>query len=35
MDIASADDNVSRHTEGKSIRKVIYIQDRLLNIVVG
>jgi len=35
MAAASADDNISRHTGGKSIRKVIYIQDRLLNIVVG
>jgi leucyl-tRNA synthetase len=35
MAIAAAEDNVSRHTEGKTIRKVIYIQDRLLNIVVG
>ncbi len=32
---ARADDNVTRHTDGKSIRKVIYIPDRLLNIVVG
>ena len=32
---AMADENVARHTEGKSIRKVIFIPDRLLNIVVG
>jgi hypothetical protein len=35
MACAGAEENVSRHTEGKDIRKVIYIQDRLLNIVVG
>ena len=32
---AMAEDNVTRHTSGKDIRKVIYIPDRLLNIVVG
>ncbi len=32
---AEADENVTRHTDGKDIRKVIYIPDRLLNIVVG
>jgi leucyl-tRNA synthetase len=28
-------ENVQRHLEGKSIRKVIHVPDRLLNIVVG
>jgi leucyl-tRNA synthetase len=28
-------DNVRKHMEGKQIRKVIHIPDRLLNIVVG
>jgi leucyl-tRNA synthetase len=32
---AMAESNVTRHIEGKDIRKVIYIPDRLLNIVVG
>jgi len=32
---AMAEANVTRHTEGKTVRKVIYIPDRLLNIVVG
>ena len=32
---AMAEENVTRHTDGKDIRKVIYIPDRLLNIVVG
>ena len=32
---AMADENVTRHIDGKTIRKVIYISDRLLNIVVG
>jgi leucyl-tRNA synthetase len=35
MTLARADENVTRHTDGKVIRKVIYIQDRLLNIVVA
>jgi leucyl-tRNA synthetase len=35
MACARADENVTRHTDGKDIRKVIYIPDRLLNIVVG
>ena len=35
MAVATADENVTRHTDGKDIRKVIYIADRLLNIVVG
>jgi leucyl-tRNA synthetase len=30
---AMAEANVSRHTDGKTIRKIIYIPDRLLNIV--
>ena len=33
MAVAMAEPNVTRHTEGKDIRKVIYIPDRLLNIV--
>ena len=32
---AMAEQNVTRHMEGKDIRKVIHIPDRLLNIVVG
>ncbi|MDX1380525.1 MAG: leucine--tRNA ligase, partial [Xanthomonadales bacterium] len=28
-------DNVQRHMEGKTVRKVIHVPDRLLNIVVG
>ena len=35
MAAAMAEQNVTRHTEGKAVRKVIYIPDRLLNIVVG
>lgn len=30
-----ADDNVSRHTEGKTVRKVIYVPGKLLNIVAN
>lgn len=32
---AKADENVARHLDGKAIRKVILIPDRMLNIVVG
>jgi leucyl-tRNA synthetase len=32
---AMADQNVTRHMDGKDVRKVIYIPDRLLNIVVA
>jgi len=35
MAAAMAEQNVSRFTEDKTIRKVIYIQDRLLNIVAN
>jgi len=32
---AMAEQNVTRHTDGKDVRKIIYIPDRLLNIVVA
>ncbi len=35
MNAAMAEQNVTRHIEDKAIRKVIYIPDRLLNIVVS
>ena len=35
MAAAMAEQNVTRHMDGKEVRKVIYIADRLLNIVVG
>jgi leucyl-tRNA synthetase len=35
MALALADANVTRHTDGKTVRKVIYIADRLLNIVAN
>ena len=35
LEQAMSIDNVRRHTEGKQIRKVVHIPDRLLNIVVG
>jgi leucyl-tRNA synthetase len=28
-------DNVQRHMDGKAVRKVIHVPDRLLNLVVG
>ncbi len=35
LDIAMDEQNVRRHTADNTVRKIIYIQDRLLNIVVG
>ena len=35
LSAASADENVARFIEGRSVRKVIYVADRLLNVVVG
>jgi len=35
LEQALAIDNVQRHMDGKDVRKVIHIPDRLLNIVVG
>jgi leucyl-tRNA synthetase len=32
---AQKDDTVRRFTDGKEIKKVIFVKDRLLNIVVG
>jgi leucyl-tRNA synthetase len=32
---ALADDTVKRFTDGKEVRKRIYVKDRLLNLVVG
>ncbi|HKJ93721.1 MAG TPA: leucine--tRNA ligase [Longimicrobiales bacterium] len=32
---ALADENVQRFLDGKSVRKVVYVPDRLLNLVVG
>jgi leucyl-tRNA synthetase len=35
LEQALAIENVQRHTDGKQVRKVIHVPDRLLNIVVG
>ena len=35
MEQALAIENVQRHMDGKQVRKVIHVPDRLLNIVVG
>jgi leucyl-tRNA synthetase len=32
---AKADENVARHLEGKTVRKVIYVPNRMLNLIVG
>jgi leucyl-tRNA synthetase len=32
---AMADENVRKYTDGAAIRKVVFVQDRLLNLVVG
>jgi leucyl-tRNA synthetase len=33
--LARAQDNVTRHLEGRSVRRVIFVKDRLLNFVLG
>ncbi|NNL05538.1 MAG: leucine--tRNA ligase [Xanthomonadales bacterium] len=35
VEAAMAVENVQRHTQGKQLRKVIHVPDRLLNLVVG
>ncbi|MHB1167668.1 MAG: leucine--tRNA ligase [Longimicrobiales bacterium] len=35
LDLAKNEENVARHLTEKTVRKVIYVQDRLLNVVVG
>jgi leucyl-tRNA synthetase len=35
LEAALAIDNVQRHMDGKAVRKVIHVPDRLLNLVVG
>ena len=35
MKLASADAGVAGHLNGKAIRKVIFVADKLLNVVVG
>jgi leucyl-tRNA synthetase len=32
---ALADDNVKRHIEGKTVRKIIYVQGKMVSVVVG
>jgi leucyl-tRNA synthetase len=32
---AKADENVARHLEGKTVRKVIYVPNRMVNLIVG
>jgi leucyl-tRNA synthetase len=32
---ALADERVARHLEGKTVRRVVFVQDRLLNLVVS
>jgi leucyl-tRNA synthetase len=35
MELAMADARVAKHLEGKQVRKVIHVPDRILNLVVG
>ncbi|MBD3348036.1 MAG: leucine--tRNA ligase [Candidatus Eisenbacteria bacterium] len=35
VELAHANEKISNHIEGKEVRRVIYVQDRLLNFVVG
>ncbi len=35
LEAARADETIRRHLDGRSVRKVVYVPDRLLNLVVG
>ena len=35
MELAMADERIQRHMEGRTVRKVIHVPDRILNLVVG
>ena len=35
LDLAKAEENVARHLEAKTVRKEIYVPNKLVNIVVG
>ncbi len=35
LELAMADERIQKHTEGKTVRKVIHVPDRILNLVVG
>ncbi|MCD4690316.1 leucine--tRNA ligase, partial [bacterium] len=35
VELARANEKVARHLEGKTVRRIIFVPDRLLNIVVG
>ena len=35
LELAMADERVQKHVEGKTVRKVIHVPDRILNLVVG
>ena len=35
LELAKASEKITRHLEGKTVRRVIFVPDRLLNIVVG
>ena len=35
LELAMADERILRHLEGKTVRKVIHVPDRILNLVVG
>ena len=35
LDLAKSEENVARHLEAKTVRKEIYVPNKLVNIVVG
>ena len=35
LSLAMADERIQKHVEGKTVRKVIHVPDRILNLVVG
>jgi leucyl-tRNA synthetase len=34
VELALADESVKKYVDGKKVKKVVYIQDRLLNLLV-
>ena len=35
LELAMADERIQKHVEGKTVRKVVHVPDRILNLVVG
>jgi leucyl-tRNA synthetase len=35
LELARADERVRRHLEGRSVKRVVFVEDRLINLVLG